>query len=226
MAQRKTTRARARATTIRRTPGKRNLRAPTPSVAPPTGAIASKRREAALPPVATVRRKPATVATKKARQAVHAKVKKGFLKTRVNVPRGRPVKKAREVLITSFHAHGEIGDGYSYAGGRRTRAARTRYFKKAVSTPKGLVEGPGAFHSNEGLFLGQVNFEGYVPLETLQKLLNQSLQLRDRKGDLKDYRDVYKNWSWKYQVFRKRYPAGARSKPTREIVQRKRGHSK
>lgn len=101
------------------------------------------------------------------------------------------------VEITSFKANGGM------SGFRTSKYDAFTYASLSAQVPKGLVNGPGVFYSQEALFLGQVNFPGRVPLHRILELLNRSLQLRDKRGNLFDFRDVYDRWSYTYQIFRK-----------------------
>lgn len=151
----------------------------------------------------------------------------------VTVPRGRPIRKAKTVYQTWFWAKGEMGDGFTYSGGRRSLSMKREYARKQRNPLSGeFDQSPSAFYSNEGLFLGQVKFSGKVALGDLFLMLNRSLNLYDRRGKLNDFRRVYRNWSWKYQIVRLEFPAGAKKstgaprKPKPVIESRQSGGSK
>lgn len=67
--------------------------------------------------------------------------------------------------------------------------------------PKGFDNGPGIFRSTSSLGgLGQAKWRGIVPLESLIGKLNDSLDIRDFRGRLMDFRAVYEKWSMRYFI--------------------------
>lgn len=62
---------------------------------------------------------------------------------------------------------------------------------------------PAQFYSHHGLFLGQIRWEGRVPLDTLISRLNGTLQFRGAETVGFDFRNTYPRWSYKYQVVEK-----------------------
>lgn len=131
------------------------------------------------------------------------------------------------VVITSYKAQGTIRENFGRSPGGLKRKylagdldfkqaekylrKRARYFELQSEAPKGFPDSPGAWSSNEGLFLGQVNFPGRVKLATLERMLNEALNLVDRRGRVRRFQDVYSRWKWKYQVFTKDPTTGRKS---------------
>lgn len=116
---------------------------------------------------------------------------------------GPKAKPPRVVLITSYRARGSIQAKFirSPTGIVEKEHARQRYFILQSDAPEGFPNSPGVWASNEGLFLGQVNFPGRIPRKIIERMLNVSLGLVDKRGRVRDFRDVYRRWEWKYQVY-------------------------
>lgn len=110
----------------------------------------------------------------------------------VQIKRGRPTKPKVAKLFTFFKAQGSTF-------GRLKSPTVNRNIPRE-NPPPGCVTGPAAFYSNEAFALGQVKFNGRVPLRVLTRMLNNSLDITDRRGNLKDFRDAYPKWKLKYQV--------------------------
>lgn len=59
---------------------------------------------------------------------------------------------------------------------------------------------PALFFSNQGGLLGQVKFDGIIPLETLIGRLNLKLQFLGEESPDFDFRIAYPRWEYKYQI--------------------------
>ncbi len=110
----------------------------------------------------------------------------------VPIRRGRPPKAKVAKVFTFFKAQGSTFG--------RLKSPSVNRGVARENPPPGMVTGPAAFYSNEGFALGQVKFTGRVPLKILNRMLTNALDVTDRKGVLRDYRDVYPKWKLKYQV--------------------------
>jgi hypothetical protein len=104
-----------------------------------------------------------------------------------------------------FRAEGSIGSLASviYGGvreGARYERKQQRFLELQSSAPKDFPNSPGVWTSLEAFALGQIQFPGVVKRDLLFNMLNRSLNLFDSKGNLTDFRRVYRNWKWKYQV--------------------------
>ena len=62
------------------------------------------------------------------------------------------------------------------------------------------IGAPAAFYSNHGAILGQVRWDGIVPLETLIRRLNGALQYLGEETRGFDFREAYPSWSYGYRV--------------------------
>lgn len=118
---------------------------------------------------------------------------------------GRPTEPPTRILITLFRAEGSIGSLASviYGGvreGARYEAKQRRFLELQSASPQGFPNSPGVWTSLESFALGQVQFSGVVKRDLIFNMLNRALNLVDRNGKLHDFRRVYKNWKWKYQV--------------------------
>jgi hypothetical protein len=148
---------------------------------------------------------------------------------------GRKLQAPRAILITSFRAEGSIGrqlaeqiyGGFKQREGGRYERKAKRFAELQSNAPDLHPQSPGIWTSNQGLVLGQVNFNGRVDVETLFAMLNRALNLNIRLVPKKvrtkrktksgrpvyetvyeekkyrnanDFRDVYKTWKWKWQV--------------------------
>jgi len=134
---------------------------------------------------------------------------------------GRKPLPPREILITSFQARGSVEGRFRRSPGglvERERASN-RYFELQSEAPPGYPNSPGVWSSQEGLFLGQVNFPGRIPFDVLRRMLDVALGLKKRNGRVADFRNVYRRWEYKYQVFQR---VGDR----RRILIKKRGNNR
>lgn len=109
-----------------------------------------------------------------------------------------PVPERFKNRFTIFKA---AGSSNPRAGGRR----RDPFFASDPTTvsqpPPGMISGPFAFYSNQGIGLGRVKFDGQVPVETLIARLNKNLYIFDRKGRGPiDFRAAYPRWEYTYFV--------------------------
>jgi len=96
---------------------------------------------------------------------------------------GRPGVKR----FTYFRAQGTIGDLDDY---------QAELFFEA------LPEFPAmsSWFSNQSGLFGQVKFEGDIPADEMLSMLNQRLQFRGEEFEGFDFREVYPQWRYKYQV--------------------------
>ncbi len=104
----------------------------------------------------------------------------------VGGPRGRPKSAPTSRVFTYYKAQGVA-----------------KNFKRGYERsdpPVGMVSGPGAFFSQEPLFLGQVKFEGRVALAQLEAMLDNALDVRTSRGRLVSFKVAYDFWRFKYQV--------------------------
>lgn len=60
---------------------------------------------------------------------------------------------------------------------------------------------PGAFYSSESGLLGRVKWEGVMPLEAIIDELNMRLQVFGAFDPNFDFRLVYSQWEYKYEIF-------------------------
>lgn len=77
---------------------------------------------------------------------------------------------------------------------------------------------PAAFYSNQSGLLGRVRFKGVVGLEILIDKLNLVLQFTGEETRDFDFRNVYENWEYRYQVIE---TIG----PTDRVIEERRDHS-
>ncbi len=156
------------------------------------------------------------------RSVKRVKTGKGRLSTRQGKPtparrikRGPLARGLGGVVITLFKAEGSIGERTQviYRGvtaadyeqrTTRWRKRHNKYVALQSSAPRRYPDAPGVWASNEGLFLGQVNFPGTVSLGTLIEMLGRSLGLvNHRTGTVGDFREAYPHWSYTYQIYRR-----------------------
>lgn len=118
-----------------------------------------------------------------------------------------------EIFITFFKAEGGIGTKASviYTGVKsidfemknsRWRKKHLKYVEAQEQSPRGFPNAPGVWTSNEGLFLGQVNFPGRQSRRMMFKMLGVALGLVKRDGKVADFTRVYSTYSWHYKVVR------------------------
>lgn len=59
---------------------------------------------------------------------------------------------------------------------------------------------PGIFYSNQGHILGQVKFDGIIPVEDLIAMCNDKIQFLGEEAPEFDFRRAYSHWEWKWEI--------------------------
>lgn len=103
---------------------------------------------------------------------------------------GRDLERSGVRYFTWFRAAGSMGEG----------SFKDLYREFGADSIAEEISAPTIWFSNQSALLGQVRFDGVVPLDVLFARLNSGLQFVGEETPHFDFRREYSTWSWKYQV--------------------------
>ena len=91
--------------------------------------------------------------------------------------------------FTYFRAQGTVGELDVY---------QAELFDEVIDDDTGVYL--GSFFSNQPGVLGQVKFNGRIDVDEMIGMLNDALQPRGERTEGFDFRNVYPQWRYKWQV--------------------------